>query len=188
MPHRLRERLNAGPLRIRADWSRTTAFALPSDHSGSLRVNLRGREPEGIVEPGTEYETLLGRIRSDLEQLVDPQTGRRAVDRVVVTAEAFGGGPPMRLPDVVIHWAPTPHVMEEVVHPKAVLRQESAATGRRTQHSRGGFFAAAGPSIAGRGPVGPASPLALAPTFLALMDLPPRPGMSERLNVIRPHD
>jgi predicted AlkP superfamily phosphohydrolase/phosphomutase len=188
IPHRLRERLNAGPLRIRADWSRTRAFALPSDHSGSLRVNLRGREPEGIVEPGTEYEALLGRIRSDLEQLVDGQTGLRAVERVVVAAEAFGGGPPWRLPDVVIHWAATPHVVEQVVHPRTVLRQESAAAGRRTQHSRSGLFAAAGPSIAGRGAVGSASPLALAPTFLALMGLPPRPGMSEGLNVIRPRD
>jgi len=180
LPHRGRELLNAGPLRIRADWSRTTAFALPSDHSGALRVNLRGREPLGIVEPGAEYEALLGRLCSDLEQLVDARTGRRAVERVVVATEAFGDGPPLRLPDVVIHWAATPHVMQEVVHPRAVLRQERGGLGRRTQHSRSGVFVTAGPSIGGRGLLGPVSPLELAPIFLSLLELPPRPGMAGR--------
>ncbi len=180
LPHRVRERLNAGPLRIRADWSRTTVFALPSDHSGSLRVNLRGREPLGIVRPGAEYEALVGRLRSDLQQLVDTRTGRPAVDRVVVTAEAFGPGPPERLPDVVIHWAATPHMMGEVSHPRAALRQERGGLGRRTQHSRSGLFVAAGPSVTGRGPVGPVSPLALAPTFLSLLGLPLRPSMTSR--------
>ena len=34
------------------DWSATRFFALPVDCNGFVRVNLRGREAQGIVAPG----------------------------------------------------------------------------------------------------------------------------------------
>ena len=40
------------------DWSRTLAIALPGEHNGYVRLNLRGRERDGIVAP-EEAESLL---------------------------------------------------------------------------------------------------------------------------------
>ena len=40
------------------DWARTRAFSLPSDMTAYVRVNLKGREPEGVVAAGHEYEAL----------------------------------------------------------------------------------------------------------------------------------
>src|SRR5450756_2050639 len=77
-----RERLLAAQFRGGTDWSKTTAFAIPSSYSGFLRVNLRGREPQGIVQPGAEYEQVLRRLENDLKQLTDPETGEPVVDRV----------------------------------------------------------------------------------------------------------
>ena len=34
------------------DWSRTRAFPVPSDTNGTIRLNVRGRERDGIVAPG----------------------------------------------------------------------------------------------------------------------------------------
>ena len=34
------------------DWATTRAFAQPADNQGYVRLNLRGRERDGIVEPG----------------------------------------------------------------------------------------------------------------------------------------
>ncbi len=44
------------------DWARSRAFAEPDLSTAFIRLNVRGREPAGIVEPGEEYEQLLAEI------------------------------------------------------------------------------------------------------------------------------
>ncbi len=43
------------------DWSRTKAF-FSSAGAQSVSINLRGRQPEGSVEPGQEYETAMREV------------------------------------------------------------------------------------------------------------------------------
>ncbi|HUO83869.1 MAG TPA: alkaline phosphatase family protein [Thermoanaerobaculia bacterium] len=81
------------------DWRRTRAFALPSDQNGWIRLNLRGREKEGIVAPG-EYGPLLAEIGERFEHLRDRE-GNRLVDRIVLPEN---GSPPPLLPDLILHW------------------------------------------------------------------------------------
>ncbi|HTU01803.1 MAG TPA: alkaline phosphatase family protein, partial [Candidatus Sulfotelmatobacter sp.] len=39
-------------------WHTKSAFAMPSyNMTGGIRINLKGREPAGLVEPGRQYET-----------------------------------------------------------------------------------------------------------------------------------
>lgn len=52
------------------DWFNTRAYSLGL---GNIYLNLAGREPEGIVQPGGEAEALLARLRQDLLKLTDPQ-------------------------------------------------------------------------------------------------------------------
>jgi predicted AlkP superfamily phosphohydrolase/phosphomutase len=88
----------------RYDWSRTRAFALPSEQYGWIRVNLEGREAAGIVEP-SEYHELCGAIERLLSGL-RREDGAPMVHRVVRTAlndRTVVSGP---LPDLVVHWAP----------------------------------------------------------------------------------
>jgi predicted AlkP superfamily phosphohydrolase/phosphomutase len=167
-----RERLLAEQFRSSTNWKKTTLFAIPSLYTGMLRVNLRGREPEGIVAPGEEYEALLDRAQADLEQLVDPQTGEAAVERVVRTAAVFGGGPPDRLPDLMVVWKPGNHFVRRVVHPSTELLQEKPEFYRSTHHCDHGFVAAAGPALQQRGALPDIEVLDLAPTFLKLLDEP----------------
>ncbi len=168
-PRATREHLLAAQFRDGTNWRATTAFVVPSFYTGFLRVNLAGREPEGIVEPGAGYDELLDRLETDLRLLLDPETGDPAVRHVARTQELFGDGPPVSLPDLFVEWDPA--FMPRVVHPKAVLEQRPAVIWD-SGHSRHGFVAAAGPSIAGRGRLGDVSPLDLAPTFLSLMGEP----------------
>ena len=63
LPTRLRDKLAQRVDTAAIDWSRTRAFCLPTDLEGCIRINLKGREPQGIVEPGAEYEALLPRAR-----------------------------------------------------------------------------------------------------------------------------
>jgi len=57
------------------DWSKTKAFGR-SGNVAEIWVNLKGRDPEGIVEPGDEYENIRDQIIQILLDLKDPETGR----------------------------------------------------------------------------------------------------------------
>ncbi len=172
LPARIQERLQNEQFRSNTDWGKTTAFPLPSLNTSFIRVNLRGREPQGIVEPGAAYASLLNRIEADLKQLVDVRTGEPAVAKVTKTAEAYRCDPPVCLPDLCIEWKSSPCLMERVRHPKVELVQTTPWYNRSSYHSFSGFVAAAGPSIRASGPMGEVSLLDFAPTFLSLMDEP----------------
>ena len=66
------------------DWSRSRAFA--TGHV-SVFINLRGREPEGIVSPGAEYRNLRERIINLLYEFRDEETGVHPVKFAVKTEE-----------------------------------------------------------------------------------------------------
>ncbi len=57
LPSRLRDKINVAVEGAGLDWSETRAFTLPTDLEGYIRINLKGREPEGVVAPGQEYRT-----------------------------------------------------------------------------------------------------------------------------------
>lgn len=181
------ERLLADQLRQGTDWLKTTAFAIPSLYTGFIRVNLHGREPEGSVEPGKEYKALLDRIEADLMQLIDPPSGERAVQRVHRTVDVFGGGPPASLPDLFVEWRPWPYFQERVAHPRAELTQQRPTFCPGSEEKLQGFFAAAGPSIKARGTVGESPSLDLAPTWLALMQVPIPDTMHGKVSEVIAH-
>ncbi len=83
------------------DWSRTKAFALGLT---GVFVNRKGRERSGIVAEGSEYRKLVQELAEKLGQLVDPQTGKTCVRRVVVSQQFFRGPYRFDAPDLLIGW------------------------------------------------------------------------------------
>jgi predicted AlkP superfamily phosphohydrolase/phosphomutase len=71
------------------DWSRTQAYS--TGYIGQIYINLKGREPQGIVAPGGEYEALRGQLISRLYELRDPEDGGRVVDAVRKREEMYDG-------------------------------------------------------------------------------------------------
>jgi predicted AlkP superfamily phosphohydrolase/phosphomutase len=173
-PRPVRERLMSDAFRAATDWSRTRAFGLPSAYTGFIRVNLRGREPRGIVSPGAEYVRLLDEIESELWKIVDSETGRCHVATVTRTAATFGRASedaPATMPDLFVEFAPSRRWMDSVDHPRGQIRQRKPEFFRDSDHSRVGFIAMAGPRVA-PGVLGDISPLDVAPTCLSLLDAP----------------
>jgi predicted AlkP superfamily phosphohydrolase/phosphomutase len=86
------------------DWRETAAYGLGLN---SLYLNLRGRERDGTVEPGDEAHELLQDIAARLENVRDPQTGLRVVERVYpVTGICPPGSEiPSHAPDAIIGYA-----------------------------------------------------------------------------------
>jgi len=117
------------------DWKRTRAFVVPSDFSGFIRFNVRGRERDGIVEP-TDVAALGDEIRSGLETFVLPN-GEPAVTAVVRTAEVMSGEGDDLLPDLVVKWSPRPTVRaERLSSPRfGTVQRHGAGTGRSGNHT-----------------------------------------------------
>jgi hypothetical protein len=68
-------------LRYREHWPRMAAFALPSFYDGRIRVNLRGRERDGMVDL-SRYEDTCRALESLLRECRDPRTGEPVVHAI----------------------------------------------------------------------------------------------------------
>lgn len=58
------------------DWEKTRAVAQRSVY---IYVNLKGRDPQGVVEPGEEYEKVCDEIINVLYDYTDPKTGKKPI-------------------------------------------------------------------------------------------------------------
>lgn len=81
------------------DWSRTRAYALGLSE---IYINLRGRERQGIVEPGRVYEKLCQEIAAALLDLRDPETGKDVVCHVYHRDQIYHGPHAVEAGDLVI--------------------------------------------------------------------------------------
>jgi len=157
----------------RVDWSATRAFSLGKE--GDIFISLTGRDPHGLVAPGVEYEAVRSRIIERLQRLVDPQTGRPAVERVYRAEELYDG--PLRAwaPDLVVAWRNTEYMPTEddgdgvtVFVPRQRQYMAWPTTG---SHRLDGMLFVAGPGIR-RG---------LLPTWLDLFGQPSPSGIAGRV-------
>jgi len=81
------------------DWDNTKAYALGL---GNIYINLRGREANGIVRPGKQYEKLRNAIKEKLEAWVDDTNGQKPVRRVYKREEVYNGYDPNLVPDLIV--------------------------------------------------------------------------------------
>lgn len=81
------------------DWSKTRAYAMGL---GELYVNLKGREAQGIVEPGAEYDALKAELKQRLVAMQDPEDGARPIRRVLAREEVYKKFDPNMIPDLFL--------------------------------------------------------------------------------------
>ncbi len=170
LPLSVQERLINDNFANTTDWKKTRAFAIPSLYTSFIRINLEGREPQGIVKL-KDYYDLLAEIETELKQLIDPITNQPAIKQIVKTAEWFNTEQPEHLPDLFIEWQPAQHFLERLIHPQAEITQTKFFYHRDSYHSQNGFMAAAGESIKVKGNIQEIDLLDLAPSCLNLMGI-----------------
>jgi len=81
------------------DWTKSRAYSLGL---GDVYINLKGREAQGTVNPGAEYEQLKGELKSRLAAMVDPETGARPVSRVFAREDIYRRFDPNMIPDLFV--------------------------------------------------------------------------------------
>jgi predicted AlkP superfamily phosphohydrolase/phosphomutase len=172
------------------DWSRTQAYAI--GHVGQIYVNLKGREPEGIVEPGEAYEAVRQRVIDALHELRHPETGAPLVDRIIPGEEVAQGPYAPQSPDlhVIFDGYRTIAFPLFATDRQIITRQIRGDSGSHRLH---GIFIAQGPDVQAGHQIEGAHILDLAPTILHILGLPVPDDMdgrvlSEALTVERPID
>ena len=83
------------------DWSRSKAYSF-GRHLGSIYLNVRGREPEGIVEPGREYEEVREEIMRLARGFVHPRTGEPLIGEILKREDIYQGPYLDRAPDLIL--------------------------------------------------------------------------------------
>lgn len=123
-------------------WSTTRAFAHPAENQGYIRLNLQGRERDGIVAPA-DAGALMDEIAAELLTFTDLD-GSPAVKSVDRVADLFGTGDRAhQLPDLIVRWTDTPATQLEGVRSErygTVLRQ-GVGSGRSGNHTEGDAWA-----------------------------------------------
>jgi len=89
----------AGPYFKGVDWTKTRAYTLGL---AGLYLNLKGREAEGIVNPGEEADALKTEIISKLNGLRDDECGDVAISRVYATSRIYRGPYLEEAPDLIV--------------------------------------------------------------------------------------
>jgi predicted AlkP superfamily phosphohydrolase/phosphomutase len=145
-----------------------------------IRLNLDGREPNGMLRPGEEADRFAADLARDLLAIIDQRTGRTLIRRVVRTRDICDGPRLDDLPDLLVEWSdevPTGSTsVAEGAGSEVVISSPKLGTltarnefGRTGEHRRDGMFIAVGDHIYPQRLDRIVSTLDLAPTFCGLL-------------------
>ncbi len=105
LPFWLQDKMTAYWRTGKIDWSKTRALNLVADLQGYIQINLKGREKEGIVEAGEEYDKLCTQLIDGLKTFKDAETNEPIVENIKRKDELFTKGKGFDcLPDLLVNW------------------------------------------------------------------------------------
>lgn len=175
LPSPVRRRLQraAGSLPAPLASPSTKAIALPGDPNAYVRLNLKGREPNGSIEPGAEAEEALADITRAILELRDPDSGEQIVAGVKTADEAFGSDRHPDLPDLMVQFRADLGVIEACHSERVGLVKAPFRLAHRTgDHTGNAMLWLAGAAVEASSELAAADAVDVAPTLLAGLGVP----------------
>ncbi len=160
------------------DWGKTKAYS--SGNVGQVFINVKGRESQGVVEPGREYQELREQIISMLGDLTDPETGNQVMEHIYRREEVYSGPYVDQLPDILLLPRNLEYIatgLSEFVS-NAVIAPSFAYSGT---HRMYGTFMLWGDGVKEGLTAEDAAIIDMAPTILHLLGLPVPRDMDGRV-------
>jgi predicted AlkP superfamily phosphohydrolase/phosphomutase len=146
----LRRYVDVRPPGPNEPWTLPTAerrwFEVPNNAPGAIRINLRGREANGMVAPGAEYDRVCDDLTSWLGEIVNLDSGEPLVHRVWRADSRYERRPDDRFADLYVEWNSN-HPIERVYSPRVGVVVGEDDHWRTGDHRRHGLLLARGPGI-----------------------------------------
>ncbi|MGF1607966.1 MAG: alkaline phosphatase family protein [Kiloniellales bacterium] len=151
-------------------WPEMRAFVPPGQADGLIRINLQGREANGIV-PFDQYEAECRAITEQLMLLRDPRTKQSTVEKIIrVRSDSQILDREGLAADLVVKWRHD--VVVDILDHPTLGRFGPFAHRRTGAHTNYGFFIASGPGITPGLQVSGATWVDVAPMILELLGAP----------------
>jgi predicted AlkP superfamily phosphohydrolase/phosphomutase len=155
---------------------------------GGIRLNLFGREPQGMLTPDSEQE-FCQELTQDFLDIVDMDSGRPIIKRVMRTVDLYRGEYIHHLPDLLVAWSDDKALGSTTVGSgrgarvlltsgKIGIVEGSNGYCRSGDHRRDGFFVAVGSALSPGRMSRTVSIMDFAPTFTRFLgvELPEADG------------
>lgn len=152
------------------DWLKTKAYSF--GYYGPIYINTKEKGWGGKVTE-KEYFKLREKIKSQLEELVDPETGEKIADKIIFKEELYSGPLTSKLPDIIF-------LMKNYVYGSSSTFAFASnktftppITMKSGDHRENGIFLAVGPVFSGKKIRKNISIIDIAPTVLKYFGITP---------------
>ncbi len=153
------------------EWSKTYAFSRGKE--GDIFINLKGRDPHGIVEE-KNYDDVRNQIIEKFSRLVNPANGKKVVNKIYKREELYDGPYLEFAPDLLIEWVDGAYMPTENDKNKDSIFverwRENMNWPTSGSHRIDGILLAKGPGIAGNKIINDAGIIDMTPTWLCLLN------------------
>lgn len=137
----LQERMN------RIDRSQRSWFAVPNNEAvGAIRINLKGREPNGKISPGEEFNKVCTFLEHELMQIINVDTNELLVKKVIRSDEIYERQSDDTFPDLFVEWNRN-SIVERIYSPTIGYVLEPYTHWRTGDHQSHGMLFAFGKKI-----------------------------------------
>ena len=176
LPRWINEKLSLRWKTAGISWAHTQAFLIENANEGYIRINLKGREPQGIVAPGEAYHRLCDDMYQTLKTMTNPANGKLAAHAVYKTDDIYHGPCRDHMPDIIVTWNDDARLTTELLTETygIICSQEpgyALAPYYTGNHRPNAFAVAMGPGVTAGSVLKGVSILDLAPTLLSHFDL-----------------
>jgi predicted AlkP superfamily phosphohydrolase/phosphomutase len=151
------------------DWDKTRAYASPF----GININLKGREPYGIVGAGEEFIDTKEFIKEALYKLRRKETAERLISKVYFSEEIYRGPYVRNAADVFFFFNKPFFLQSSEVNRNSIFEKLSKRNFATANHrySAEGIFIISGPDVNLNGYLNRPGIVDIAPTILYLMGM-----------------
>jgi predicted AlkP superfamily phosphohydrolase/phosphomutase len=153
---------------LKVDWAKTTAWG-SGGYYGRLFLNVKGREPQGLIAP-EDYESTRDRLIDELEALGDPE-GRPIGTRVLKPQDLYRNIRGESPPDLFVYFGNLRWRSVGTVGTGLIHTFENDTGPDDANHAQDGMIILNGPGVQAQGPVEGLEIRDLTPTVLRLFGL-----------------
>lgn len=170
---------NWGPTQLRTaafgqqiNWQQTKAYYAPD---GGLRINLQGREPQGVVSQA-EYESISREIIEKLQKLRDARNGQQPLAKIYRRDQLYQGAQANHAPDIILEpqrdnpLSEDNYILDGTIDQNASVFQTSHPY--NGNHATQGIFLAWAPGRFAQQKIKNVQLQDLAPTIMAMYNTP----------------